>query len=554
MSDEAFVAFKSDLNPDDVGEENTRYGKFVKEAVQKAQVSIPDFSRWLLECQARWDKDPESFRHGQEETQKSDVENLLVKIRWFMPETAFPRNDRGFSMLFAKLFRDDFVYNTTAKAWYFYNGKFWQLDEENMRVARNAKTFADAMLRYAVELPEGSQKQEYIKAVAVYGNWRSRKTLVNDAQCEAFVSGSAFDANVDLFNCQNGTYNLKTGEFTAHRASDMLSKVSNVFYDPAAYSPLWGKFMNDIMEGDTDRIEYLQKILGYSLTADTHLETCWILYGATTRNGKSTLVETISYLQGNAGGYALAMQPQTLAQKQNKDTRQASGDIARLNGCRFLNASEPPKRMLFDAALLKTLLGRDSITARQLYEREFEFIPYFKLFINTNFLPLIQDDTLFTSGRINVIPFNRHFEPHEQDKNLKDKLKERDNISGIFNWCLEGLSKFRYEGAEPPESIKAATADYRKNSDKMGNFIDECLEPSTFNSQAKKIYEVYAIWCSENGYGTESKGNFFDELKSKGILAASGTVDGKTARNVVKRYVVNDEYNALSYQKARSGA
>jgi putative DNA primase/helicase len=129
--------------------------------------------------------------------------------------------------------------------------------------------------------------------------------------------------------------------------------------------------------------------------------------------------------------------------KQNKDSRQASGDIARLNGCRFLNASEPPKRMIFDVALLKTLLGRDTITARHLHEREFEFVPIFKLVINTNFLPLITDDYMFSSGRINVITFDRHFEPHEQDRILKTRLREPENISGLFNWCLVGLRLFK---------------------------------------------------------------------------------------------------------------
>ena len=61
----------------------------------------------------------------------------------------------------------------------------------------------------------------------------------------------------------------------------------------------------------------------------------------------------------------VSVKPESLAQKQNIDSRQASGDIARLAGCRLCNASEPPKRMLFDTALLKTLLGRDSITCRQ---------------------------------------------------------------------------------------------------------------------------------------------------------------------------------------------
>jgi len=164
----------------------------------------------------------------------------------------------------------------------------------------------------------------------------------------------------------------------------LLSKIANVSYNPAARSELWQHFINEVMQGDEEKIKYLQKAIGYGITADTSLETCFILYGATTRNGKSTLVETIMHMLGGSSGYAMQMKPESLAQKQNNDSRQANGDIARLAGARFLNVSEPPKKMIFDAALLKTLLGRDSIVARHLHEREFEFDPMFKLFMNTN--------------------------------------------------------------------------------------------------------------------------------------------------------------------------
>lgn len=326
-----------------------------------------------------------------------------------------------------------------------------------------------------------------------------------------------------------------------HNADDLLSKISNVIYEPSAKSEEWEKFINEVMQGDTDKTEYLQKILGYSLTADTNLETCFILYGATTRNGKSTLIETMLYMLGNTAGYGMSMRPETLAQKQNKDSRQASGDIARLDGCRFLNASEPPKRMIFDVGLLKNLLGRDSITARHLHEREFEFIPRFKLFINTNFLPLITDDTLFTSGRINVITFNRHFEPHEQDKNLKNKLIKAENLSGILNWCIEGLKLYYKDGAKPPQAVTTATDEYRTNSDKIGNFISECMERTGKNAKALDVYTRYKEWCLDNGFGVENKGNFFDELRGKGILAQSGTVKGVTVRNVVIGYELTEE-------------
>lgn len=466
----------------------------------------------------------------------SEKAELIEKLKKLNAVDAYSWGDKGLSALFAELFKDFCRYNTTAKEWFYYDGKRWASDPGAMRVSQKAKVFTDALVIYAAMVEDQKKRELYLKAVSVYGRLRNRETLIKDARDVHFFAQSDLDRKLNLYNCQNGTLNLSTGKFKWHNPADMLSKISNVWYDPNAKSPLFEKFISDIVEGDEEKIRYLQKVLGTTLTADTSLETCWILYGPSTRNGKSTLVETVAYLHGNTGGYALAMQPQTLAQRQNKDTRQASGDIARLDGCRFLNASEPPKRMIFDTALLKTLLGRDSITARHLFEREYEFIPHFHLFINTNYLPLIQDDTLFTSGRINVIGFNRHFTQAEQDKTLKQRLQSRENISGIFNWLLEGLCMFKKEGAEPPEAITAATDEYRRTSDKMGNFLSECLEKTGRNSTAGAVYKRYQIWCEDNGFGTENKRSFFDELRAKGIFAETGTVHNLTVHNVVKGY------------------
>lgn len=463
---------------------------------------------------------------------------LLYKLKVIRPELSYSWDDMGFSSLFADIFKDSCRYNTTSKEWFYYNGKIWAIDHGGMMASRKAKMLTDTLLVYAATIEDGREKSDYIGELSKLAQLRRRETLLKDARDKYFISQNDLDRDTDLFNCQNGTYNLNTGEFKAHNPKDLLSKISNVIYDPQARSHDYEKFISDIMMGDKAKINYLQTILGYALTADTSLETCFIFYGVKTRNGKSTLTETQSYMMGNSAGYALNMSPQTLAQKQNKDTRQASGDIARLDGCRFLNASEPPKRMLFDTALLKTLLGRDSITARHLFEREYEFIPHFKLFINTNYLPVITDDSLFSSGRINVISFDRHFSPEEQDRELKDRLKTPENISGIFNWCVEGLKWYREIGAEPPESVKAATAAYRQSSDKIGNFIAECLTKTDSNCAAGAVYQKYSDWCFDNGYGCESKGNFFDELKNKGIFAASATVNGKTVRNAVVGYEI----------------
>lgn len=469
----------------------------------------------------------------------SEPVNLVSLLEKMQVASKYETNDKGFGYLFADVFKGKHRYNSDRKEFMYFDGKRWVDDAEGMRAKNSAKELSDALLLYAVNGTLEKDKSEYLKQVTSLVNIRNRHNMLQDSKDVYYFQNADLDNNDYILNVVNGTIDLTDIEpkFTDHNADMLLSKICNANYDADATCEVWLKFLDDVMQGDKEKIRYLQKIAGLSLTGNTEQETMFILYGSTTRNGKSTYVETLGYLLGD---YALTMQPQSLAIKQNQDSRQASGDIARLDGCRLCNASEPPKRMLFDVALLKSLLGRDSITARHLHQREFTFIPKFKLLMNTNYLPTITDDTVFSSGRINVISFDRHFEPHEQDKTLKQKLRSSKELSGILNWCIEGLRLYRTEGLKPPATVQTATDIYRADSDKIGNFLNECMVKCDRNSKAKDIYEVYENWCSENGYGVENKGNFFAELKSKNIFANTGTVDGRTVKNVVKGYVIAD--------------
>ena len=351
----------------------------------------------------------------------------------------YETSDKGFGRLFADVFKDKHRYNPSRKDFMRYDGKRWVDDIEGLSARASAKALSDALVRYAVNV---DTEGKYLKAVAALCNIRNRNNMLQDSKDVYFFDNEQLDTNDYFLNVQNGTLDLTEDKpkFVEHSPDMLLSKICNAEYNPAADCKEWKKFLSEIMQDDKEKILYLQKIAGLSLTGNTEQETAFILYGSTTRNGKSTFCETLIYLLGD---YALTMKPESLAVKQNLDSRQASGDIARLAGCRFCNASEPPKRMLFDTALLKSLLGRDSITARHLHQREFSFIPKFKLVINTNYLPTITDDTVFSSGRINVISFDRHFEPQEQDKDLKNRLRDKNELSGILNWCIEGLRLYR---------------------------------------------------------------------------------------------------------------
>jgi putative DNA primase/helicase len=268
------------------------------------------------------------------------------------------------------------------------------------------------------------------------------------------------------------------------------------------------------MQDDNDKAQFLQKALGYALTGDTSEECFFIFYGNTTRNGKGTTAETTLHILGDYGRTA---QPETIAQKQNSSGGSPSEDVARLKGARFVNMSEPDKGLRLNSALVKSMTGGDTITARFLHQNSFEFKPEYKLFINTNHLPRVNDDSIFASGRVKLIPFERHFPENEQDKGLKNLFRQSENKSGILNWLLTGLKLLKSDGLKQPQAVQNATAQYRADSDIIGQFISECLlEKRGQKTLFRNIHAVYEEWCKENGYGVLNSRNLSEELRIRG--------------------------------------
>ena len=419
-------------------------------------------------------------------------------------------NDMGNGYLFADWHKNKARYVPERKKWFVYNGKVWKSDIGDLKIMELCKKLADELMVYALSLPEGTAKQDYIQFVGKWQKRHYRETIIKDAASVYPVEISAFDADPFLFNCLNGTLNLHNGTFHAHHHADMLSKLSGVHYNPQAKSERWERFIDEVMQGDQSKAAFLQKALGYALTGDTRYECFFVLYGPTSRNGKGTTMETFLRLVGD---YGKTCKPDTIAQKQTANGNGPSEDIARLAGARFVNISEPDKKLILSAALVKTLTGNDTITARFLNENSFEYKPQFKLFINTNHLPAVTDVTLFASGRVKIIPFERHFGEADRDDSLKTKLASPDNLSGVLNWCLEGLRLIEETGFDAPPAVQAATDEYRKNSDKIGRFLDEVMEPDAqAETRTSEAYNHYKAWCVTNGYFPENAANFKSSL------------------------------------------
>lgn len=448
----------------------------------------------------------------------TNVLELVELIRTAHPEQnkRYGWNDAGNGNLFSDLCKDVARYVPERKRWYYYNGVRWLPDTDAVHTKEYCKAIANALMIYTTQyVMDGKQKDEYIKHVAKWQQYRYRETILKDAATVDPVTVADFDSDTYLLNCENGTLNLYNGIFYEHTPADNITKLANVSYDPQARSERWEQFIDEITLGDMQLAQYIQKAMGYSLTGDTGFECFFILYGATSRNGKGTLCETFMRMIGDYGKTASA---ETVAQKKYSDSRSPSEDIAKLAGARFVNMSEPDKKMIFNAAALKTMTGNDTITARFLGENSFEYKPQFKIFINTNHLPYINDATLFSSDRVKVIPFKRHFKESERDVHLKHTLTTANNMSGILNWCLKGLHLLRSEGWTAPMAVKEATQYYEETSDKLGQFIDEVLQHDPNGEcDARIVHTAYQDWCLNCGLKAEGFGEFKKSLASAGI-------------------------------------
>lgn len=111
--------------------------------------------------------------------------------------------------------------------------------------------------------------------------------------------------NKFLFNVSNGIVDLQTGQLQPHDREKRLTKMANVEFVEGAKCPTWLAFLDQIFLGDKDLAEYMQRLIGYSLTGDISEQIMMFLVGGGS-NGKSTFINTIKDLVGEYGKQAKA--------------------------------------------------------------------------------------------------------------------------------------------------------------------------------------------------------------------------------------------------------
>lgn len=145
--------------------------------------------------------------------------------------------DIGNSNLFADYYKSIARYVPERKKWFVYDGRVWASDTGNLKVMKLCKNLANQLMYYALSIKDESLRKTYIDKAKKWQLRRSREVILKDAQDVYPLSMSEFDKDIYLLNCLNGTLNLKDGSFYPHKATDYITKMAGVNYDPNAECP-----------------------------------------------------------------------------------------------------------------------------------------------------------------------------------------------------------------------------------------------------------------------------------------------------------------------------
>lgn len=298
-----------------------------------------------------------------------------------------------------------------------------------------------------------------------------------------------WNPNPDLLGCTNGVVDLRTGELRDGRPEDLININTGVNYKGRkAITQSWRQFITDITV-DAEMAEYLQRALGYSTTGHFG-EHLWFLCHGAGRNGKSLLLEKCVLMA--LGEYADTVSRKVLQKSRFADG--TTGELLELNGVRFALASEFSGEI--DEDRIKMLASGGKMIGRRAYNPNSErFWSTVKLWIDTNHLPVVNDDSEGFWRRLRAILFERQFKLNPAFEAAM--MAERE---ACLAWLVEGAMKYLADGLPTPARVENQVESYREESgDSATRFSNACKDADRAAYSSTELYASYVKWALAEG-------------------------------------------------------
>lgn len=394
--------------------------------------------------------------------------------------------------------------------WIVYDGGRWIRDEGDVLVTELAKGVARMLYAMAGrDDVDDDLRKRIVKAAREAEKARNISAMVRLARGVPgiIVNHEELDADPWLFNCANGTVDLRTGKLRRHDPNDLCTMQSLVAYDPNALAPVWEACVDRWQpEGDVRR--YVQMRAGAGATG-IPTETVDVDYGSG-GNGKSKFWGAVQYVLGE---YACIPHKSLLVTMRNE---QHATVVATLFRRRLAIAAETSAADVLNDEQVKQLTGGDRLSCRRMQENEWQFDPTHTLVMFSNHKPQVRGRDEGVWRRLRLVPWIVTIPEDERDDRLADKL--RAEAPGVLAWVVAGAIAFHEIGLDPPEAVRVATDAYRHSEDTIGRFITDELTIGDGRVMSGELMKQLVKWSGEQGIDPPRMNEVAEALRGLGAI------------------------------------
>lgn len=289
---------------------------------------------------------------------------------------------------------------------------------------------------------------------------------------------------------QNGVLDLRTAVLLPHDPGYFTTTILPYDFIPGALAPNWIAFLNDVFQGDAERIALLQEWFGYMMSNSYLYHKILFLLGPP-RSGKGTIGRILEAVVGTANFTGLSLHSLTsdpfLASLRTKSVAFSGDTERRVN------------RHSVDTVIerLKKISGNDAVTFARKWKTTLSQTLPTRITLAGNHVPNLFDDSGALASRMLVLPFDVSYLDRENAQ-LLDQLTPE--LAGIAAWSLNGLARLSQRNAfTVPEASKAEMQFIAETYSPLKMFIDEgCIFDADAITGCNEIHDAYHAWAVRN--------------------------------------------------------
>lgn len=323
----------------------------------------------------------------------------------------------------------------------------------------------------------------------------------------------------------NGIFDLGKNTLVDFNSEFYLETKLPHDFDEKGSCPLWERVLEDFFYDEPKKILLLQEYFGYIIMPHAKYKKALFCFGPA-NTGKSIIPQIVEKLVGQINVCSLPL-----------DRLSDSRQIAPIKGKLVSTKAELPNDHRIDESGFKQLVSTgDIIEIDPKFGQKETYIPFCKLLICTNKMPVYRDESNALLERVMILDFVHAIPDDKQDRELVEKLEAE--IKGIMRWALIGAKRL-YDNKGmftiPESSIKALKV-YEEMNNPIKTWADESLERCehgviSFHDLLTDFYE----WLRNNPQDFKfSKDAFAKALKRAGYETQVVRVgDGKPGCKLV---------------------